>query len=212
MGRASAARNADYRSLRPKAASRPAQNRLVETTAGDFSLHPKDPIGEEEPKLTGPLVWRWRKSLSTLSTFRVLTNDGHASSIWTCDFSAFKPFRSKRFMSSSWFGSLTDCGLATQEAVECCARDREPPRFTIVIARYGASLERRVRHSGYITCCNLWRPHRSLGQNAYLSNSDVRYLTVVQFDRGAAAHSFTARAGSTFGQERRVFQSVSLTW
>jgi hypothetical protein len=89
MGRASAARNPDYGSLRPNGRPSPTRNRLVETTAGAFSPHPKEPIGGEEAKLTRPLVWRCWKNLSTLSTFRalrVLRKDSHASDIWACDF------------------------------------------------------------------------------------------------------------------------------
>jgi hypothetical protein len=69
-----------------RAAPSPTRNRLVETTAGAFSLRPKEPIGEEQPKLTRALVWSGRKSLSTLSTFRVLRKDSHALDIWAYDF------------------------------------------------------------------------------------------------------------------------------
>jgi hypothetical protein len=52
----------------------------------ELFLNPKELIGGEEPKLTRPLVRRWRKNLSTLSTFRVLRTDSRASDIWACDF------------------------------------------------------------------------------------------------------------------------------
>jgi transposase InsO family protein len=162
MGRASAARNPDYGSLRPKGRPSPIRNRLVETAAGAFSPHPKDPIGEEEPKLTRALVWRRWKNISTLSTFRVLRKHNHVSHIWACDFFCVQTvlfqtlyvffvvrlanreilhFEVTRHPIADW---------AVRQVVECCAWGRAPPRFLIHDrdSRHGASFERRVRHLG----------------------------------------------------------------